>query len=134
MVATIVSWFSPKANHDTIVATCPVAWLITLILKVESNLERGRRGLTCARVHAKGCLRDARGYWKSMYVDTRRQVAGEEQGRGDGEDENGREGRGGKLVGDLVSKGEARIAASFRTSIMQEGAVEEGTREGGAEL
>merc|ERR1719265_2659907 len=91
-------------NHDRIVQTCPAAWLVTLVLKVESNLERGRAGLTCARVHAAGCLRDARGYWKSMYADTRRQLSGS--------------GQGSKDIQNILLKGEARIAASFRQSIL----------------
>merc|ERR1712129_18971 len=88
------------ANHDLIAQTCPAAWLVTLILKVESNLQRGRDGLTCARVHAAGCLRDARGYWKGMYADTRVQFAGT--------------GIGSQEVQELLLKGEERIAASFR--------------------
>lgn len=91
-------------NHDRIVQTCPAAWLVTLVLKIESNLERGRKGLTCARVHAAGCLRDARGYWKAMYSETRVQLAGH--------------GAGPKEIQDLLVQGEMRIAASFKKSIM----------------
>ena len=77
---------------------------MTLVLKVESNLERGRQGLTCARVHAAGCLRDARGYWKGMYSETRSALAGT--------------GAGPTEIQDLLVQGEARIAASFKKSIM----------------
>ena len=62
------------ANHDHIVQHCPMAWLMTLLLKIESNLDHAQRGLTCARVHTRGCLRDARGYWK-LYVSMRQQLA-----------------------------------------------------------
>merc|ERR1719282_1230938 len=57
-------------NHDEIQKTCPVAWLVTLALKIDSNLKNGREGRSCARVHAAGCLRDARGYWK-MYLEAK---------------------------------------------------------------
>ena len=52
------------SHHEEVAEHCPVAWLLTLLLKIESNLENGRQGRSCARVHAIGCLRDARGYWK----------------------------------------------------------------------
>lgn len=96
-------------NHDEIAERCPAAWLVTLVLKIESNLEHGRQGLTCARVHAAGCLRDARGYWQ-MYADTRAQFAGG--------------GGGPKHIFDLLLAGEARISNSFRQSLSSAGSDE----------
>ena len=93
-------------NHGHIEKTCPVAWLVTLVLKLESNLQRGRDGLTCARVHAKGCLRDARGYWKGLYVEARQNHAGSDGSVGNAE------------MHDLLVKGEMRIAESFKLSLM----------------
>eukprot|EP00929_Paragymnodinium_shiwhaense_P016690 TRINITY_DN125279_c0_g1_i1.p1 TRINITY_DN125279_c0_g1~~TRINITY_DN125279_c0_g1_i1.p1 ORF type:complete len:216 (+),score=13.59 TRINITY_DN125279_c0_g1_i1:65-712(+) len=65
-------------NHQTVAAECPGAWLMTLLLKIDSNLERGHRGQTCARVHAAGCIRDGRGYWR-LYLDARTQFASTKQ-------------------------------------------------------
>ena len=62
------------AHHEEVAQDCPRAWLLTLLLKIESNLQNGREGRSCARVHATGCLRDARGYWK-IYASMRAQYA-----------------------------------------------------------
>lgn len=92
-------------NHDQVVQLCPAAWLATLLLKIESNLERGRAGLTCARVHSAGCLRDARGYWKGFYASARAELAGT--------------GLAHLEVTSLLAAGEARVAASFRVSLQE---------------
>lgn len=68
------------ANHAQIAAQCPTAWLFTLLLKIQSNLDRSTRGLPCARVHARGCLRDARGYWL-LYAEKRMETASTDSGK-----------------------------------------------------
>jgi len=62
------------SHHEEVGRACPAAWLMTLLLKIESNLENGRQGRSCARVHATGCLRDARGYWQ-IYASMRLQYS-----------------------------------------------------------
>jgi len=85
-----------------VIQNCPVAWLLTLLLKIESNVNRGRQGLPCARVHALGCIRDARGYWK-MYMENKLQAAGA----------NGGSSQFGSKEDQLLYSGEQRVAAVF---------------------
>lgn len=90
------------ANHEDVAQRCPVAWLMTLLLKMESNLQHSQRGMTCARVHARGCLRDARGYWK-LYASTRLQYASVPPTA--------------EAHADTLFKGELRIVSSFRQTL-----------------
>eukprot|EP00438_Fugacium_kawagutii_P007162 Skav231637 [mRNA] locus=scaffold1135:162974:163594:+ [translate_table: standard] len=91
------------SHHEEVAQNCPVAWLLTLLLKIESNLENGRQGRSCARVHATGCLRDARGYWK-IYASMRAEYASMPP-------------ESLEPVNDLLRVGEARVLGSFRKSL-----------------
>lgn len=51
-------------NTQTQSKDCLCGWLAAVLIKIESNLHRSKRGLNCGQVHAKGCLRDARGWWQ----------------------------------------------------------------------
>lgn len=92
------------SHHEEVAEHCPVAWLLTLLLKIESNLDNGRQGRTCARVHAIGCLRDARGYWK-IYGSMRAQYGSYAKVPPESQ-----------LANSLLLEGEARVLTSFRQS------------------
>lgn len=93
------------SHHEEVAEHCPVAWLLTLLLKIESNLENGRQGRSCARVHAIGCLRDARGYWK-IYWSMRAQYGSYTEVPPESQPANS-----------LLLQAEARVLTSFRQSL-----------------
>ena len=94
------------SHHEEVAEHCPVAWLLTLLLKIESNLENGRQGRSCARVHAIGCLRDARGYWK-IYGSLRAQYGSYTEVPPESQ----------PPANSLLLEAEARVLTSFRQSL-----------------
>ena len=100
-------------NHASVEERCPAAWLAALLLKVASNLGRGAAGLTCARVHAAGCIRDARGYWL-LYASARLERAAAEPAEAAAAE-------GAPLVASLLGLGEARVVERFREAFAPPG-------------
>ena len=40
-------------DPEKVIETCPTAWQVTLLLKIEANLRRGHEGFSCARVRCR---------------------------------------------------------------------------------